>query len=93
MLIRMTNDKAPASGNATDQWPPLTAEIDALADSPRSDWAWAFLRRNFDYRAAALQNQQLWLETRHAPQKPLIYRSPARNFVAEEWGLCTFRRS
>jgi len=87
----MTNSKGSAYGHHTDKWPPPKAEIHALANSPSSDWAWAFLRRNIHYRAVALQNRQHWLTTHITERERLIYRSTARNLAAEEWGLCTFR--
>lgn len=87
----MTNDKGLGSGNITGTWIPSQEEIDTLAASPRSDWAWTFLRRNIHYRAVALQNGQHWLTEHTADRKPLIYRSTVRHFAAEEWGLCTFR--
>ena len=87
----MTNGKAGVDGNVTDKWASLMAEFDALKHSPRSDWAWEFLRRNSDYRSTALKNRQHWLTTDALARKPSIYQSTARNPVAEEWGLCTFR--
>jgi hypothetical protein len=88
----MMNDKLSAKENIAGVGIPSEAELDALARAPRQDWAWTFLRRNSDYRVAALQNRQHWLAANATELEPMIFRSTARQLAAEEWGLCTFRR-
>jgi len=89
----MTSDKLSSHENVTGEWVPPKAELDSLAVSPRPDWAWTFLRRNIYYRSAAQQNRQHWLALDAVDRQPIIFRSIARQLAAEEWGLCTFRRS
>jgi hypothetical protein len=75
------------------RWPPPLAAYGYTKHLTRSRWAWEFLRRNEDYRRD-------WRLSAPGRPRPIIlttatrlYRLRRRYRQAEQWRLCTFRRS
>jgi hypothetical protein len=74
-------------------WPKPLQDYEYLRTAAMNDWAWEYLRRNFDYQASA----RLWHRRGVARQRlaagVVLTRLRARHAGAEKWGLGCFRRS
>jgi len=74
-------------------WPKSLQDYEYLRTAGINDWAWEFLRRNFDYQADARLHHRRGTVRRRLATGPLLTRMRARHIRAETWGLCCFRRS
>jgi hypothetical protein len=54
------------------------------------DWAWEYLRRNFDYQASARPGHRRGVVRQRLAAGPLLTRLRARHVEAEAWGLACF---
>jgi Family of unknown function (DUF6499) len=72
-------------------WPQQLEAYDYLRTASMSDWAWEFLRRNADYRAAARLQYGRGVSRIRLQSGTMLTRMSARHVDAEAWGLCCFR--
>ena len=73
-----------------DRLPTLIA-YDYLRIAAMPDWAWEYLRRNFDYQASARLGYRRGVARQRLSAGPLLTRLRARHARAETWGLACFR--
>jgi hypothetical protein len=62
-----------------------------LCAATMPDWAWEYLRRNFDYQASARLGYRRGVARQRLATGPLLTRLRARHVEAEVWGLACFR--
>jgi hypothetical protein len=73
--------------------PPSLQGYEYLRTATKSDWAWEYLRRNFDYQASARLGHRRGVPRQRLAAGPVLTRLRARHAGAERWGLGCFRRS
>jgi hypothetical protein len=66
-------------------------DYEYLRTAAMTDWAWEYLRRNFDYQASARLGHRRGMARRRLATGPLLTRMRARHAGAETWGLTCFR--
>jgi hypothetical protein len=79
--------------HVTPSCPASLQAYDYLRTATNSDWAWEYLRRNFDYQASARHGYRRGVARRRLAAGPVLTRLRARHAGAERWGLACFRRS
>jgi hypothetical protein len=72
-------------------WPKLLQDYEYLRTAAMKDWAWEYLRRNFDYQADARLHYRRGIVRRPLAAGTVLTRMRARHVRAEAWGLCCFR--
>jgi hypothetical protein len=75
----------------TPAWPPSLQAYEYLCTATQSDWAWEYLRRNFDYQASARLGHRRGVRRQRLAAGPILTRLRARHTEAERWGLACFR--
>ena len=75
----------------TPACPPSLQTYDYLRAATKSDWAWEYLRRNFDYQASARLGHRRGVARHRLAAGPILTRLRARHAGAERWGLACFR--
>jgi hypothetical protein len=75
----------------TSACPPSLQAYDYLRTATKSDWAWEYLRRNFDYQASARLRHRRGVARHSLVAGPILTRLRARHVEAERWGLACFR--
>jgi hypothetical protein len=76
---------------ATAVSPPSLQAYEYLRTATKSDWAWEYLRRNFDYQASARLGRRRGVTRQRLAAGPFLTRMRARHAGAERWGLPCFR--
>jgi hypothetical protein len=72
-------------------WAPAPNLLEALDNAPHSAWGWEYLRRNLNFKMAALQAADRWAVVEDQRGFHGIVRGRQRDPAAEAWGLCSFR--
>jgi hypothetical protein len=75
----------------TPAWSPSLQAYEYLRTATKSDWAWEYLRRNFDYQANARLGHRRGVIRQRLAAGPVLTRLRARHAGAERWGLACFR--
>jgi transcriptional regulator len=70
---------------------PSLAAYEYLCGATKPDWAWEYLRRNFDYQASARLGHRRGLTRQRLAAGTVLTRLRARHAGAEAWGLACFR--
>ena len=70
---------------------PSLIAYDYLRTATMPDWAWEYLRRNFDYQAGARLGYRRGVTRMRLTAGPVLTRLRARHVGAEAWGLACFR--
>jgi hypothetical protein len=70
---------------------PSLMAYDYLRTATMPDWAWEYLRRNFDYQAGARLGHRRGVIRQRLTAGPMLTRLRARHVGAEAWGLACFR--
>lgn len=73
------------------EWPPTSEDYDYLVKSPKSDWAWEYLRRSRQYQSVARLSLRKGVSRLQLATGITLTRLRARLPHAEAWGLCCFR--
>lgn len=71
--------------------PPSLMAYDYLRAATMPDWAWEYLRRNFDYQSSARLEHRRGVTRQRLAAGPRLTRLRARHARAEAWGLACFR--
>ena len=72
-------------------WPPDPADHHHLSSSPKSDWAWEFLRRDTGYQRAATASRFEMLKVATIGAGVPVFKLFKREEAAQDWALCSFR--
>jgi hypothetical protein len=72
-------------------WPKPLQDCEYLRTATMNDWAWEYLRRNFDYQASARLRHRRGVARHSLVAGPILTRLRARHVEAERWGLACFR--
>ncbi len=70
---------------------PSLLDYDYLRTAAMPDWAWEYLRRNFEYQANARLGHRRGVARQRLSAGPVLTRLRARHPGAEGWGLACFR--
>lgn len=77
--------------NVGHVWPATLHDYEYLRAATMPEWAWEYLRRNFDYQASARLGHRKGVVRQRLAAGSLLTRQRARHLGAERWALACFR--